>query len=258
MPLIRNRKKVKEAIQRGDLFSAAHSLAELCKLQPNNIEFALMHADISEKSGSLVDEAAEAYACAARLSIDMCHWQDASAAMAGYYRLRPDGRMLGRELFRLARATDATLAEAISLLHEYDCAAFVMHEHPLFASLSERMFDEIFTSLQPKSLHDGDFLVRKGDAAKHLFIITEGSLEPWVEEDDGTFKPMACMNTGSVTGETPFLTGTSERTADLKAVGRTQVYLLSYQVLHTLIEHQPAIRHQMGAIQKSNNLIHPQ
>jgi|UPI000380B91E CRP-like cAMP-binding protein len=252
MPLVHHREKVKEAIQRGDLFSAAHSLAALCKLQPNDLELALMHADLCEQAGSMNDEAAEAYARASRLSVDTHDWRSGGTAMVGYYRLRPDGKMLGRELFHRARANDALLAEAMTFLHQDDCAAFAMHEHPMFSSLSDILFDEVFTSLQAQALDDGEFLVRKGDPAKHLFVITEGSLEPWVEDDDGTFKPMAVIEAGSITGETPFLTDTSERTADLKAVGKTQVYLLPYHVLHALVEKHPTIRHQMEAFHQQH------
>ncbi|MDQ6978672.1 MAG: cyclic nucleotide-binding domain-containing protein [Mariprofundaceae bacterium] len=241
MPVIRNRKKAKDAMQRGDFFAAAHALAELCKLQPDDLKVALLYADISEQCGVMKDEAIDAYARAAHLCVDHHNWADGTKAMEHYYRLRPDGLMLGRELYRLARSEHATLAQAVPFLHEEDAAAFAVREHPMLTGISDAAFDELFAALQPAKFHDGKAVFRQGDFADYLCIIAKGAVQPWVESDGESPQAMLVTEAGGISGETPFLTKGKQRTADLLAVGNTLIYQLPYQALQQVIDRYPEV-----------------
>jgi len=241
LPITRNQKKVKAAIQQGDFFAAAHALAELCKLQPNDLEVALLYADIAEQCGIMKDEAIDAYVRAGHLCVDHHHWTDGAKAMRHYYRLRPDGFMLGRELYRQARAEQATLAQATPFLHEDDAMVFAVRKHPMLAGVSEAAFDELFSSLQSRRLQDGEVVFRQGDFADYLCMIAMGAVQPWVESDDEPPQAMQITEAGGISGETPFLTGGEERTADLLAVGSTLIYQLPYQALQQVIDRYPEV-----------------
>jgi|UPI0003827743 CRP-like cAMP-binding protein len=241
MPIVRNRKKTRTAIQQGDFFTAAHALAELCKLQPNDLEVALLYADVAEQCGVMNDEAADAYARTARLCVDHHDWTGGASSMDHYYRLRPNGFMLGRELYHLARASQATLAQATRFLHRDDAAAFAVREHPMLSGISDAAFDELFSALQPQELLDGETVFQQGDLADYLYIIAKGAVQPWVESEDGTLQGMQITEAGGISGEVPFLTGSKERTADVLAVGSTLLYQLPYQALQQVTDRYPEV-----------------
>ncbi len=236
-----HQQKVKFAVRRGDFIMAADSLNTLTKLEPHNIACAQLAADMSKKVGA-DEQAAQHYANIARICIEQGKIQQGMHAISEYYTLCPRGTMIGRELYHLCRTKDLSTEVSLPFLHQQDRLTFVFHENPMFRHVDSDSFTSLLTSLKRVCFNDGDVVVRQGDEADVIFIVVKGALQPWVEEDDGTRYGLILTEAGGVVGETPFLIGTKERTADLIAIDETEVYTLSYQALHSITDQYPSVK----------------
>ncbi|XP_061196738.1 cyclic nucleotide-gated channel rod photoreceptor subunit alpha-like [Saccostrea echinata] len=112
----------------------------------------------------------------------------------------------------------------------------------------------IFQECQPEFLHDlvlkmkayiftpGDLICRQGEVAREMFIIADGLVE--IISESGTV--LTKMETGDFFGEIGILNldgGINRRTADVKSVGYSELFVLSREdVLEALKDHPEAER----------------
>lgn len=116
----------------------------------------------------------------------------------------------------------------------------------------------IFQECEPEFLHDlvlkmkafiftpGDLICRKGEVAREMFIIADGLLE--VISDSG--EVLTQMGTGDFFGEIGILNldgGVNRRSADVRSVGYSELFVLSRQdVLSALKDHPEAEVSKVG------------
>ncbi|KAK4470889.1 hypothetical protein MN116_006401 [Schistosoma mekongi] len=109
----------------------------------------------------------------------------------------------------------------------------------------------IFHECRPEFLHDivlkmrplvftpGDLICRKGEIAREIFIIADGVLEVLSESNE----VISRMSAGDFFGEIGVLNvdGVNKRTADVRAVGYTELFVLSREdILKALKDHPEA------------------
>ncbi len=231
--------RAKSALRKGEYEDAASALLELLRMEPGNMNYLRLFAEVSERA-QWNEDAAKSYLRLAHEQIKRGMFARAVKAMDGYRRTcSGDSVETGRRLYHLCRSAGGSLAEALPLLDKKDQLAFTLREHEAFQNLDDESFEQIFTALRPLSFADREQVVKKGDIADCLFIVLSGGLLPVVEDEEGNRYEMALLEPGSISGETPFLTGQQERTADLYAHGPTQLYTLAYFELRKLVERHP-------------------
>ncbi|TGZ71803.1 hypothetical protein CRM22_002449 [Opisthorchis felineus] len=107
----------------------------------------------------------------------------------------------------------------------------------------------IFKECRPEFLHDlvlkmrpilftpGDYVCRKGEIAREMFIIADGVLEVLGPNNE----VLAMMASGDMFGEIGVLRieGQNKRTADVRAVGYTELYVLSRDDIMEALEDHP-------------------
>jgi hypothetical protein len=110
----------------------------------------------------------------------------------------------------------------------------------IFSDCEENFLRELSTKLSIEVYSPGEFVCRKGDIGKEMFIILKGSLN--VVSDDGT-KVFVTLKKGSFFGEISILNipGNiigNRRTANVKALGYTDLLRLTKKDLwETLIDY---------------------
>jgi glutaminase len=87
----------------------------------------------------------------------------------------------------------------------------------------------------------GSLVVRRGDRADELFVITEGELSVMLDLPDGGSRRLATLSSGMVFGELALLGG-ERRSADVRADSVVECYSLSAVALERLGASDPALK----------------
>ncbi|PIK42321.1 hypothetical protein BSL78_20804 [Apostichopus japonicus] len=123
-------------------------------------------------------------------------------------------------------------------------------ELAIYVNLETLKKVSFFQECEPEFLHDlvlrmqlvittpGELVCRKGEIAREMFIISDGVLE--VLNDDDTV--IRTLQTGDFFGETGLLvteTGSNRRTADVRSVGYSDLFVVTKQDAVTLLDNYP-------------------
>jgi NTE family protein len=114
------------------------------------------------------------------------------------------------------------------------------HEVPdvdLFSGLSAPERAALVARLRLRTLHRGDVLMRQGDEADALFVVSSGRLAVTV---DGRRDPVSEIGPGQPAGEIAFLTG-GTRTATVTAMRDSLLFALTRPEFDDLLSTHPAI-----------------
>ena len=89
-----------------------------------------------------------------------------------------------------------------------------LEEHPALRGLPPAVVDGLRRVMERRQFRPGDALVRHGEPAEELFVITGGQLSVWVPVGPGDSRRLATLEAGALVGELAFL-GRERRTADV-------------------------------------------
>jgi CRP-like cAMP-binding protein len=116
-----------------------------------------------------------------------------------------------------------------------------LDEHPLLAGLSEAAMATIRGILVPRTWAPGEMVVRQGEPAEELYLLTRGDLSVYVPVEGREHgRRLATMTAGMVLGEVAFLGG-GLRTADVVADTSVDAWLLPTDAFRTIREEQPEV-----------------
>jgi glutaminase len=114
-------------------------------------------------------------------------------------------------------------------------------DHQMCQGLDEASLAHLEGLLERRSFADGETLVRTGDAASEIFLLTSGEVTVTVHRHDGAPHRMATLSAGMVFGELATI-GRSVRSADVTAEGAVEVRILSTATLDDLGHARPALQ----------------
>lgn len=113
---------------------------------------------------------------------------------------------------------------------------------PLFASLTPEQREVLVLHFQPHTAEPGERIIRAGDRADALYLISKGEVEVTV---DG--QRINTRGPGELFGEMALLSGTP-RTADVTALDYSRFAMLSGRDFHRFLRRYPEIRVQIAAL----------
>lgn len=110
----------------------------------------------------------------------------------------------------------------------------------LFRKLTSDSMRTVADSAVVRVLERGDQLFRQGDPADELFVVQRGRLAIATKAVDGRESVVALMEPGDLFGELSLFDGRG-RSADARALERTEVVAIPFAPLRDALERQPEV-----------------
>src|SRR5687767_3979893 len=114
----------------------------------------------------------------------------------------------------------------------------LIEDSAIFTSLSPEARELLCDRFEPRTLPGGGVLMRQGEAADALYLVSVGRLRVSIERDDGTETVVAELSRGEVVGEMALITD-DPRSATVTAVRDSQVLRLSTESFAELVRLYP-------------------
>jgi CRP-like cAMP-binding protein len=115
---------------------------------------------------------------------------------------------------------------------------------PLFAGLPTARLKLIAYTAEIVRFGPGEPIVRQGDPADAVYIVTEGEAEVWLRDAEGHEVLLATMGRNSLFGETAVLSR-GRRSATVSAKGAVTTFKISDKVFLDLLRQSPEISMQV-------------
>ena len=131
---------------------------------------------------------------------------------------------------------------------------------PLFAGLPTARLKLIAYTAEVVEFAPGEPIVRQGDPADAVYIVTEGEAEVLIQDADGRDIRVAMMGRHSLFGETAVISK-GRRTATVRARDRVVTFKISADVFLDLVRQSPEISLQVMPVpaqrlERSSALLH--
>ena len=113
-------------------------------------------------------------------------------------------------------------------------------DHELLAGLSQTELDRLSAQLGYVTAAPGTFLVRQGEQASEVFLVTRGTLSVVREDESGRSHRLTTLSAGMTFGELAFR-DRAARAADVRADSQVECRTLSYATIDALADSDPAL-----------------
>jgi glutaminase len=113
-------------------------------------------------------------------------------------------------------------------------------DHELLRELGPEELARLLPNLGLVSAPAGSVLIRRGDPATEIFLVTGGSLSVVAQLEDGREVRLSTVSAGMTFGEVAYVTGGS-RTADVRADSEVECRTLSFATIEALAQSDPPL-----------------
>ncbi len=200
---------------------------------------AFLHAGSSEQAAACYLKLSSYYAATGEVDKAM------DVVEFFYENLQPRNSPHRIQLCRQAMASGCSKEEAMHFIGDMEQQLLNLHQNSILRYLDQATFYRLLSSLRCRTFSDGECIARSGEKASDLYIVACGGLLPKVQDSNDCWHDMAIIGSGGISGETAFFTGQKIRTADLVAVGTTQICMLCYDVLKALLAQSPVFEAEL-------------
>ncbi|CAF1298996.1 unnamed protein product [Rotaria sordida] len=144
--------------------------------------------------------------------------------------------------------------QILSLLPYKLRAEIAIHVHldtlkrvEIFQNTEAGFLNELVLRLKPVLFSPGDFICRKGEVGKEMYIVNRGKLHVMADNNKTV---LATLKAGSYFGEISILNMGSgnRRTASVRSVGYSDLFCLSKEDLWEVLKEYPAVRVKLESI----------
>jgi len=112
---------------------------------------------------------------------------------------------------------------------------------PGFNTLDREDLAEVISAAEPRTLSDGEFLIRRGDMGDFMAVVHKGRVKvPLRDSGSGDTKMVVNLGAGDVVGEMAMLTG-EPRNADVISVGTAEALILDRGVVEEKLRSNPGL-----------------
>ncbi|CAF1249805.1 unnamed protein product [Rotaria sp. Silwood1] len=117
----------------------------------------------------------------------------------------------------------------------------------IFQNTEAGFLNELVLRLKPVLFSPGDFICRKGEVGKEMYIVNRGKLHVMADNNKTV---LATLKAGSYFGEISILNMGSgnRRTASVRSVGYSDLFCLSKEDLWEVLKEYPAVRVKLESI----------
>ncbi len=122
----------------------------------------------------------------------------------------------------------------------------VMRGVDLFGPLTEAECRQLAGALQFVPFAGGEYVIRQGRAARHLYILAAGTVEVRLEVN-GSEQRVATLRAPDIFGEMGLLTG-APRTAGVVAVGPVECFKLDHEGFEAVLLSRPHVAGELAAV----------
>lgn len=91
-----------------------------------------------------------------------------------------------------------------------------------------------------RTLKEGEVLCPQGHSDSHIHVVTSGALAVVKPAGADEWETLATLNAGDLVGELSFMDG-EPYSAEIRAVGRTEIFSLAREQLEAILEKHPAV-----------------
>ena len=113
-------------------------------------------------------------------------------------------------------------------------------EHELLGGLQPDEFERLVPNLSLVAVPAGSLLVRRGEPAAEIFLVTRGTLSVVAGLESGRTMRLTTVSAGMTVGEVAYITGGS-RSASVRADSDVECFTLPYATLETLAHDDPVL-----------------
>ena len=119
----------------------------------------------------------------------------------------------------------------------------------LFAGVDADVLDELAPAFRPLDAPVGSDVVREGDSGTDLYFVESGELEALKAVDGGEPVRLGVLAAGDVFGEMALLSG-APRTATVRALEDSRLWVLSREALGTAVRRAPALAKRLREVMR--------
>jgi glutaminase len=119
-----------------------------------------------------------------------------------------------------------------------------LDEHQFFSGLEPADFDYLAGRMSHRHYRPGDYVVRKGDPADAIYLLTCGQLSVAIPLADGNHRRLATLSPGMMFGELAVVQR-GPRSADVRADSAAECYVLSLQEFDSLSLTRPDLKNRL-------------
>uniref|UniRef100_A0A183BTQ4 Cyclic nucleotide-binding domain-containing protein n=1 Tax=Globodera pallida TaxID=36090 RepID=A0A183BTQ4_GLOPA len=216
-----------------------------------NVEFAFVTVDLMCGVLIFATIVGNVGSMIANISADRTEFQNRIDSIKQYMDLRGVGKQLEVRVIKWfdylwANKQGLTDAQVLKVLPDKLQAEIAMHVHfeTLRKDCEAGLLAELVLKLQLQVFSPGDYVCRKGDIGREMYIVKRGMLQ--VVTDDGA-KVFATLSEGAVFGELSILNiagskNGNRRTANVRSVGYTDLFVLNKSDLWIALREYPEAR----------------
>jgi cAMP-dependent protein kinase regulator len=202
---------------------------------PDNVHTLLRLADIYVRKKK-IEKALEAYKSAADKLVLVGKTHGANAIYKLIYKINPQW---GNIAEIVKGSGDTALKAELKEFRLEDIKNFVAKVE-LFQGLSDKEIDSICSTVNIRKFFPGDVIIKQGEEGDSIFIVLQGSVRVYFDDEIGKVVELAYLTQGDFFGEMGFM-GSKKRRASVASIDESVLLELSKEKVDKLIEAYPEI-----------------
>ncbi len=202
---------------------------------PDNVHILLRLADLYMRKKK-IDKALENYKSAADKLVIVGKTHGANAIYKMIYKINPNWG----DITEIIKGSNLTALKTEAKEFRMENIKSFVKNIELFSGLSEKEIESICENIYIRKFLPGDIIIRQGEEGDSIFILLQGSVRVYYDDEIGKVVELAYLTQGDFFGEMGFL-GNKKRRASVASIDESILLEVSKERIDKLIETYPEI-----------------